>query len=67
MTQTEAELEQKLIDRLTGLGYERQRIRQRANFFCEYCHSSEEASFWFGTYRKAICCHLGGLVLAVLV
>jgi molybdenum cofactor biosynthesis enzyme MoaA len=22
----------------------RQRIRQRANFLCEYCHSSEEAS-----------------------
>ncbi len=22
----------------------RQRIRERANFLCEYCHSSEEAS-----------------------
>ena len=32
----------------------RQRIRQRANFLCEYCHSSEEASTSLFTFDHLI-------------
>jgi hypothetical protein len=31
----------------------RQRIRQRAKFLCEYCHSSEEASTSLFTFDHA--------------
>jgi HNH endonuclease len=38
----------------------RQRIRQRANFLCEYCHSSEEASASLFTFDHLIPQSLGG-------
>lgn len=38
----------------------RQRIRQRANFLCEYCHSSEEASTSLFTLDHLIPQSLGG-------
>jgi hypothetical protein len=38
----------------------RQRIRQRANFLCEYCHSSEEASTSLFTFDHLIPQSLGG-------
>jgi HNH endonuclease len=38
----------------------RQRIRQRANFLCEYCHSSEEASASLFTLDHLIPQSLGG-------
>jgi HNH endonuclease len=38
----------------------RQRIRQRANFLCEYCHSSEEASASLFTLDHIIPQSLGG-------
>ncbi|MBW4691265.1 MAG: HNH endonuclease [Lyngbya sp. HA4199-MV5] len=38
----------------------RQRIRQRANFLCEYCHSSEEASTALFTLDHLIPQSLGG-------
>ncbi len=38
----------------------RQRIRQRANFLCEYCHSSEEASASLFTMDHLIPQSLGG-------
>ncbi|NER48467.1 MAG: HNH endonuclease [Symploca sp. SIO1A3] len=38
----------------------RQRIRQRANFLCEYCHSSEEASTSPFTLDHLIPKSLGG-------
>ncbi|MBE9077226.1 HNH endonuclease [Romeria aff. gracilis LEGE 07310] len=39
----------------------RQRIRQRANSLCEYCHSSEEASASLFTFDHLIPQSLGGL------
>jgi hypothetical protein len=39
----------------------RQRIRQRANFLCEYCHSSEEASASLFTFDHLLPRSLGGL------
>jgi HNH endonuclease len=38
----------------------RQRIRQRAKFLCEYCHSSEEASTSLFTFDHLIPQSLGG-------
>jgi 5-methylcytosine-specific restriction endonuclease McrA len=38
----------------------RQRIRQRANFLCEYCHSSEEASTALFTLDHLLPKSLGG-------
>ena len=38
----------------------RQRIRQRANFLCEYCHSSEEASASLFTFDHLIPQSFGG-------
>jgi 5-methylcytosine-specific restriction endonuclease McrA len=38
----------------------RLRIRQRANFLCEYCHSSEEASTSLFTLDYLIPQSLGG-------
>ncbi|WP_287129282.1 HNH endonuclease [Candidatus Cyanaurora vandensis] len=38
----------------------RQRIRQRANFLCEYCHSSEEASASLFTFDHLLPQSLGG-------
>lgn len=38
----------------------RQRIRQRANLLCEYCHSSEEASASLFTFDHLIPKSLGG-------
>jgi 5-methylcytosine-specific restriction endonuclease McrA len=38
----------------------RQRIRQRASFLCEYCHSSEEASASLFTFDHIIPQSLGG-------
>jgi 5-methylcytosine-specific restriction endonuclease McrA len=38
----------------------RQRIRQRANFLCEYCHSSEEASASLFTLDHIVPQSLGG-------
>lgn len=38
----------------------RQRVRQRANFLCEYCHSSEEASASRFTIDHLIPQSLGG-------
>jgi HNH endonuclease len=38
----------------------RQRIRQRANFLCEYCHSSEEASASLFTFDHLMPQSLGG-------
>jgi len=38
----------------------RQRIRQRANFLCEYCHSSEEANASLFTFDHLIPQSLGG-------
>ena len=38
----------------------RQRIRQRANLLCEYCHSSEEASASLFTFDHLIPRSLGG-------
>jgi 5-methylcytosine-specific restriction endonuclease McrA len=38
----------------------RQRIRQRAGFLCEYCHSSEEASASLFTLDHLIPQSLGG-------
>lgn len=38
----------------------RQRIRERANFLCEYCHSSEEASASLFTFDHLIPQSLGG-------
>jgi 5-methylcytosine-specific restriction endonuclease McrA len=38
----------------------RQRIRQRAHFLCEYCHSSEEASASLFTFDHLIPQSLGG-------
>ncbi len=39
----------------------RQRVRQRANFLCEYCHSSEEASTALFTLDHLIPQSLGGI------
>ena len=39
----------------------RQRIRQRANFLCEYCHSSEEASASNFTFDHLLPQSLGGI------
>ncbi|AFY72228.1 restriction endonuclease [Synechococcus sp. PCC 7502] len=38
----------------------RQRIRQRANFLCEYCHSPEEASASLFTFDHLMPQSLGG-------
>lgn len=38
----------------------RQYVRQRANFLCEYCHSSEEASTALFTLDHLIPQSLGG-------
>ncbi len=38
----------------------RQRIRERANFLCEYCHSSEEASASLFTLDHIVPKSLGG-------
>jgi 5-methylcytosine-specific restriction endonuclease McrA len=38
----------------------RQRIRQRANFLCEYCHSSEESSASLFTFDHLMPQSLGG-------
>jgi hypothetical protein len=38
----------------------RQRIRERANFLCEYCHSSEEASASLFTFDHLVPQSLGG-------
>ena len=38
----------------------RQRIRERANFLCEYCHSSEEASASLFTFDHLLPQSLGG-------
>ena len=38
----------------------RQRIRQRANYLCEYCHSSEKASTSLFTLDHLIPQSLGG-------
>ena len=38
----------------------RQHIRERANFLCEYCHSSEEASASLFTFDHLIPQSLGG-------
>jgi hypothetical protein len=42
----------------------RQLIRQRANFLCEYCHSSEEASASLFTFDHLIPQSLGGADVA---